>query len=169
MEDRVSTKTLSNGAVRYGLYNADGSFERNVYLILSDEPSTTGTALNKANLLSDDAVSALKMTGSPTPSQALKKIGEKAIPAEVAKTGAVTITLADNTEYKLTAVTAFTMTVPTTGHAHGFVTFAAGTPTVTISGYTKTGGDDPTMAAGGETWEFDCLAGYILWKNWGAG
>ena len=30
MEDRVSTKTLSNGAVRYGLYNADGSFERNV-------------------------------------------------------------------------------------------------------------------------------------------
>ena len=83
MEDRVSTKTLSNGAVRYGLYNADGSFERNVYLILSDEPSTTGTALNKANLLSDDAVSALKMTGSPTPSQALKKIGEKAIPAEL--------------------------------------------------------------------------------------
>ena len=160
MEDRVSTKTLSNGAVRYGLYNANGSFERNVYLILSDEPSTTGTALNKANLLSDDAVSALKMTGSPTPSQALKKIGEKAIPAEVAKTGAVTITLADNTEYKLTAVTALTMTVPTTGHAHGFVTFASGKPTITIRGYTKTGGDDPTKAAGGEKWEIDYHTSY---------
>ena len=166
MEDRVSTKTLSNGAVRYGLYNADGSFERNVYLILSDEPSTTGTALNKANLLADDAVVALKMTGSPTPSQALKKIGEKAIPAEVAKTGSITITLADNTEYKLTAVTALTMTVPTTGHAHGFVTFASGTPTVTISGYTKTGGDDPTKAVASEVWEFDVVNGYILWKDW---
>ena len=48
-----------------------------------------------------------------------------------------------------------------------FITFAAGAPTVTVSGYTRTGGDDPTKAAGGETWEFDCLAGYILWKNWG--
>ena len=117
-------------------------------------------------MLSDDAVSALKMTGSPTPSQAFKNLGEKAIPAEVAKTGAVTVTLADNTEYKLTAVTALTMTVPTTGHAHGFVTFATGTPTVTISGYTKTGGDDPTKAVASEVWEFDVVNGYILWKDW---
>lgn len=167
MEDRVSTKTLSNGAIRYGLYNADGSFERNVYLILSDEPSTVGTALNKANLLADDAVSALKMTGSPTPSQAFKNLGEKVIPTKITKSGAVTVTLADNTEYIFTAVTALVLTVPTAGHAHGFVTFASsGTPTVTISGYTQTGGDNPTSAVAGEVWEFDTLDGYIIWKSW---
>lgn len=167
MEDRVSTKTLSNGAIRYGLYNADGSFERNVFLVLSDEPSTVGTALSKANLLDDDAVGALKMTGSPTPSQAFKKIGAKAFPVEVSKSGAVAVTLESEKEYKMTAVTALTMTVPKTGESHGFVTFAAsGTPTVTISGYAKTSGDDPTKAAAGEVWEFDALNGYILWKNW---
>ena len=93
----------------------------------------------------------------------------EAKPEEKTATGAVTVTAENNKEYSFTAVTSFAFTVAATTDCHGFVTFAAGTPTVTVSGYTRTGGDDPTKAVGGETWEFDCLAGYILWKNWGAG
>ena len=93
----------------------------------------------------------------------------EAKPEKKTATGAVTVTAENNKEYKFTAVTSLSLTVAETTDCHGFITFAAGTPTVTVSGYTRTGGDDPTKAAGGETWEFDCLAGYILWKNWGAG
>ena len=93
----------------------------------------------------------------------------EAEPEEKSATGAVTVTAENNKEYRFTAVTSFNFTVAATTDCHGFVTFAGGKPTVTIKGYTKTGGDDVTKAAAGETWEFDCLAGYILWKNWGAG
>lgn len=93
----------------------------------------------------------------------------EAKPEEKSATGAVTMTAENNKEYKFTAVTSFNFTVAETTDCHGFVTFAGGKPAVTIKGYTKTGGDDVTKAAAGETWEFDCLAGYILWKNWGAG
>lgn len=93
----------------------------------------------------------------------------EAKPEEKSATGAVTMTAENNKEYKFTAVTSFNFTVAETTDCHGFVKFASGKPTVTIKGYTKTGGDDVTKAAAGETWEFDCLAGYILWKNWGAG
>lgn len=93
----------------------------------------------------------------------------EAKPEEKSATGAVTVTAENNKEYKFTAVTSFNFTVAETTDCHGFVKFASGKPTVTIKGYTKTGGDDVTKAAARETWEFDCLAGYILWKNWGAG
>lgn len=93
----------------------------------------------------------------------------EAKPEEKNATGAVTVTAENNKEYKFTAVTSFNFTVAETTDCHGFVKFASGKPTVAIKGYTKTGGDDITKAAAGETWEFDCLAGYILWKNWGAG
>lgn len=93
----------------------------------------------------------------------------EAKPEEKSATGAVTMTAENNKEYKFTAVTSLSLTVAATTDCHGFVKFAGGKPTVTIKGYTKTGGDDVTKAAAGETWEFDCLAGYILWKNWGAG
>lgn len=88
-------------------------------------------------------------------------------PEEKSASGAVTVTAENNKEYSFTGVTNFSFTVANTTDCHGFVTFASGTPTVTVAGYTKTGGDDPTKAAGGEVWEFDCLKGYILWKNWG--
>lgn len=90
----------------------------------------------------------------------------EAKPEKKTATGAVTVTAENNKEYKFTAVTSLSLTVAETTDCHGFITFADGTPTVTVSGYTKTGGDDPTKAAGGETWEFDCLNGYILWKKW---
>lgn len=82
-------------------------------------------------------------------------------------TGAVTTALADETEYKMTAVTALNLTVSTVS-CHGFVTFAASTPTVSITGFAKTAGDDITAAKASEVWEFDCLNGYIIWKNWSA-
>lgn len=90
----------------------------------------------------------------------------EAKPEKKTATGAVTVTAENNKEYKFTAVTSLSLTVAETTDCHGFITFADGTPTVTVSGYTKTGGDDPTKAAGGETWEFNCLNGYILWKKW---
>lgn len=89
-------------------------------------------------------------------------------PETINKSGAVTVTAQNNKEYRFTAVTSLAFTMAETTDCHGFVTFAAsGTPTVTTSGYTKTGGDNPTEAKAGEVWEFDCLCGYILWKNWG--
>lgn len=91
----------------------------------------------------------------------------EAKPEKKTATGAVTVTAESNKEYKFTAVTSLSLTVAETTDCHGFIIFADGTPTVTVSGYTRTGGDDPTKAAGGETWEFDCLSGYIIWKNWG--
>lgn len=93
----------------------------------------------------------------------------EAKPEEKSATGAVTVTAENNKEYKFTAVTSLSLTVASTTDCHGFVTFAGGKPTVTVKGYSRTGGDDVTKAAARETWEFDCLAGYILWKNWGAG
>ena len=88
-------------------------------------------------------------------------------PETINKSGAVTVTAQNNKEYRFTAVTSLAFTVAETTDCHGFVTFAAsGTPTVTISGYTQTGGDDPTKAVASEVWEFDVVNGYILWKDW---
>lgn len=53
MKDRQPTKVLSNGAIRYGIYNADGSLNRYEYMKREDAPTVEGTPLNKANLLSD--------------------------------------------------------------------------------------------------------------------
>ena len=93
----------------------------------------------------------------------------EAKPEKKEGSGAVTAVAENNKEYRFTAVTSFNFTVAATTDCHGFVTFAGGKPTVTVKGYSRTGGDDVTKAAAGEIWEFDCLAGYILWKNWGAG
>lgn len=83
----------------------------------------------------------------------------------VTGTGAITVTLEDNREYTYTAVTSLNMTVASVD-CHGFVTFADSTPTVTITGQSGLMGDIASAAAG-ETWEFDCKKGYILWVKWG--
>lgn len=54
MRDRIPTKLLANGAVRYAVYNESGAFLRYDYMLPADEPRDEGTALNKANILSDD-------------------------------------------------------------------------------------------------------------------
>lgn len=53
MKDRQPTQILSNGAIRYGVYNAGGALDHYVYLKREDAPTVEGTPLNKANLLSD--------------------------------------------------------------------------------------------------------------------
>lgn len=88
-------------------------------------------------------------------------------PQSKSNSGNITVTAQNNTEYLFSNVTSLNFTVASTTDCHGFVIFGSGTPVVTVAGYNRTGGDDPTKAAAGETWEFDCLAGYILWKNWG--
>ena len=54
MRDRIPTRLLGNGAVRYGLYNEDGNLVQYVYIRPEDEPTQEGTPLNKAVLLSDE-------------------------------------------------------------------------------------------------------------------
>lgn len=53
MKDRQPTQVLSNGAIRYGIYNADGTLDHYEYMKREDAPTVEGTPLNKANLLSD--------------------------------------------------------------------------------------------------------------------
>mgnify|MGYP003297165811 CR=1 FL=1 len=75
MKDRVGTQVLANGARRYANYNASGQLQGYMYLLLADEPSEAGTALNKANLLSDATAAAIGVTSSdPTVNEALAKL-----------------------------------------------------------------------------------------------
>lgn len=53
MKDRQPTQVLANGAIRYGIYGADGTLDYYEYMKREDEPTIEGTPLNKANLLSD--------------------------------------------------------------------------------------------------------------------
>ena len=43
MKDRISTKILENGAVRYGIYDEAGALLRYEYIKLEDEPEVEGT------------------------------------------------------------------------------------------------------------------------------
>lgn len=88
-------------------------------------------------------------------------------PTLVATSGAVSITVEDNREYEYTGVTALTM-VGANVECFGTVVFADGTPTIDVTGFESSAGDDVTSAVGGETWEFSCYKNRILWKNWGA-
>ena len=98
-------------------------------------------------------------------------IGAKAKPTTVTGSGAITVTLADNKDYVYTDVTSLSMTGAVV-ECHGFVTFGSSAPSVTVSGFTASGGDDITSAAAGQVWEFSVFphnsGSYIIWKNWSA-
>lgn len=74
MRDRVGTQILENGARRYAQYDENGTLQGYVYLLLADEPTEVGTALNKANLLSDSTATALGLSGDPTVNDAFAKL-----------------------------------------------------------------------------------------------
>lgn len=75
MKDRVSTKILDNGAVRYGVYDETGNLLRYEYIKLEDEPDEEGTLLNKANLLTDETAALLGMEQeNPTVNEAFRQI-----------------------------------------------------------------------------------------------
>ncbi len=70
MRDRTPTKVLGNGALRYGVYDADGTFLRYEYLGLDDQPTQEGTPLNKASLLTDGVCEILGLDHDATPNDA---------------------------------------------------------------------------------------------------
>lgn len=74
MKDRVGTEILQNGARRYAQYDSSGTLQGYMYLLLADEPTEVGTALNKANLLSDATATALGLAGDPTVNDAFAKL-----------------------------------------------------------------------------------------------
>ena len=74
MKDRVGTEVLANGARRYANYNSEGVLQGYMYLLLADEPTEVGTALNKSTLLSDATATALGLSGDPTVNDALAKL-----------------------------------------------------------------------------------------------
>lgn len=63
MRDRLSTKILSNGATRYGVYDETGNLLRYEYIKLEDEPTVEGDLFSKVNMLPDSipALLGLKM------------------------------------------------------------------------------------------------------------
>lgn len=65
MKDRVSTKILENGAIRYGIYDEAGNLLRYEYIRPEDEPTQIGTPLCKETLLNDSTCGIL---GIPTTS-----------------------------------------------------------------------------------------------------
>ncbi|MBR5872673.1 MAG: hypothetical protein IKZ06_03415 [Oscillospiraceae bacterium] len=88
-------------------------------------------------------------------------------PVLVATSGDISVTVEDNREYEYTGVTALTM-IGADVECHGFVTFADSTPSISVSGFAKSAGDDIAEAKATEIWEFSCDNGFILWKNWSA-
>lgn len=92
MKDRQPTQILANGAIRYGVYNANGTLDRYEYLKREDAPTVEGTPLNKANLLSDATAAKLWPNAAtrpedPTVNDALGKLSEG-----TAKVGDIAIT-----------------------------------------------------------------------------
>lgn len=83
--------------------------------------------------------------------------------------GNVSITVKDNYDYSLTNVTSLTM-AGSAVRCHGFISFSAALPIITISGFTASNGDDITVAAANEVWEFSVYPfnnnSYIIWKKW---
>lgn len=95
------------------------------------------------------------------------ELGFMTEPEVIGTSGVISVTLEDNKEYEYTGVTSLTM-VGANVNCHGTVKFSSlVTPSKSVSGFTATGGDDITEAAKGETWEFSCFNGRIIWMNWG--
>ena len=78
MKDRVSTKVLENGALRYAEYDSAGNFVRYYYLLPADAPTEVGSAINKNNLLPDAVAEALGLlpASDPQVKDALQIISE---------------------------------------------------------------------------------------------
>lgn len=65
MKDRISTRILDNGAVRYAVYDENGAFLRHEYIKIDDEPTQEGTPLTKKTILTDDTARKLFLNGDP--------------------------------------------------------------------------------------------------------
>lgn len=93
--------------------------------------------------------------------------GKSDSPTAVSVDSYANFTVADNCEYTLTNIATLTM-AGSTGKAHGFVYFGSSAPSISVTGFAKSGGDDIAGATASEVWEFSTNNGYIIWKNWSA-
>ncbi len=80
MHNRQGTNDLSNGAVRYGVYNAEGTLLRYEWIKLEDEPLAIETPLVAANMLTNTTADKIWKAGDapvdPTVDQALAKLAD---------------------------------------------------------------------------------------------
>lgn len=77
MRNRIPTKVLDNGAIRYAVYDENGALLRYEYMLPADEPTDPGTQLNKETLLSDDVEALIwGAAADRTPNDAFGKISE---------------------------------------------------------------------------------------------
>lgn len=97
-------------------------------------------------------------------------------PTNVITTQTATFTVEDNREYLFGGITELNM-VGAAVDCHGFIVFAGDiTPTINISGFYASAGDDitsiGTTPSTGSVWEFsvshplNSSMGLIIWKNW---
>lgn len=109
------------------------------------------------------------MTGSGGIVEAKSKeeTGLATKPALISLSDSVSITVEENREYRFSNVSSLVM-VGAFVKAHGFVIFGSSAPSVSVTGFAKSGGDDVAEAKASEIWEFSCDNGFIIWKNWSA-
>lgn len=109
------------------------------------------------------------MTGSNGIVEAKSKeeTGLATKPTLISLSGSVSVTVEENREYSFSGVSSLIM-VGALVKAHGFVTFGSSAPSVSVTGFAKSGGDDVAEAQASQVWEFSCDNGYIIWKNWSA-
>lgn len=70
MRDRESTNILSNGAIRYGIYDENGTLLRYEYIKLEDEPTVAGSIYNRANVLPDTVCDTIGVDTTAEPKDA---------------------------------------------------------------------------------------------------
>lgn len=70
MKDRESTNILDNGAVRYGIYDDEGTLLRYEYIKLEDEPTVAGSLYNRASVLPDAVADLLDLDDTAEPKDA---------------------------------------------------------------------------------------------------
>ena len=87
-------------------------------------------------------------------------------PTLVATSGAISITVEENKEYEYTGVTSLNMAGANVS-CHGTIVFGSSTPSISVTGFSASSGDDIQNAKAGETWEFSCFKNRFIWKNWG--
>lgn len=74
MRDRESTNILDNGAIRYGIYDEEGTLLRYEYIKLEDEPSHDGSIYNRANVLPDIVCEKLRIPNTSEPKDAFMAV-----------------------------------------------------------------------------------------------
>ena len=74
MTDRQPVEVLDNGAIRYGVYNSDGTLDRYEYIKNEDGATVEGTLINKANLLTDTTALAYGLDSTAVPDDVLAQL-----------------------------------------------------------------------------------------------